>query len=433
MMRVHLIIISILLLTACHDEAGGQTSTSSTVTTPYTGKTADQQQQVEAELAYYLERHDVKDEGYEAVMTYLTQRDTAIQTYMPRLETLPYYQMGQWPSFARQEGSSVCRDRQGRLLISAMAPGDSLMHGVRLDSTGIYAGMLTPLQEACGQGSYWGMDGSHYQGGWQHDQREGFGLNVAPDLLRVGEWRWGSFRGERLTYHPDRVYGIDISRYQHEQGRRRYPIDWRRLRITHLGRRIGEERIEGKVSYPVTFVYIKSTQGTNIVSRYYEADYKNALSHHLRAGAYHYFSTTTKGLDQARHYLQHTRFKPGDMPPMLDIEPSDRQIEQMGGGVRMWEEARQWLDAVEKATGCQPIIYCSQNFAKTYLPLAPDIESNYRFWIARYGEFKPDLHMHLWQSSCDGRVEGIRGHVDLNVFNGYQQHWEDFLREATVK
>ena len=433
-MRHHLILIltTLLLLTSCHDEADGQ-NVAGTIGEEWnyvdTLSAQQRQQQIEAELAYYLERHDPKDEGYDAVMSYLTEPDTTLHGFMQQGGALPYYKIGHWGGHS---GNGVWRDRQGRLVMGDWQ-GDSLLHAVRLDSAGVFAGAITPNQEAVGEGRYWGVDGSHYRGEWVHDQREGFGLQVAPDMLRVGQWRWDGFRGERLTYHPDRVYGIDISRYQHEQGRRRYSIDWRRLRITHLGRRIGQERIEGNVSYPVTFVYIKSTQGTSIVSRYYAADYQNARRHQLRAGAYHFFSTTVSGREQARHYLLNTQFNKGDMPPMLDIEPSDRQIEQMGGGARMWEEARQWLQAVEKATGCRPIIYCSQNFAKTYLPFAPDIERDYLFWIARYGEFKPDLHMHLWQSSCDGRVEGIRGHVDLNVFNGYRQHWEDFLREKTVK
>ena len=54
-------------------------------------------------------------------------------------------------------------------------------------------------------------------------------------------------------------------------------------------------------------------------------------------------------------------------------------------------------------------------------------------WIARYGVYKPDVHLALWQLSADGHVRGIHNEVDINVFNGYAAQWEEFLREETVK
>jgi lysozyme len=39
----------------------------------------------------------------------------------------------------------------------------------------------------------------------------------------------------------------------------------------------------------------------------------------------------------------------------------------------------------------------------------------------------------LWQLSSDSRVKGIHPDVDVNVFNGYEHHWQEFLREETIK
>jgi GH25 family lysozyme M1 (1,4-beta-N-acetylmuramidase) len=30
-------------------------------------------------------------------------------------------------------------------------------------------------------------------------------------------------------------------------------------------------------------------------------------------------------------------------------------------------------------------------------------------------------------------VKGIQGHVDLNVFNGYQGQWEEFVSEYSIR
>jgi lysozyme len=39
----------------------------------------------------------------------------------------------------------------------------------------------------------------------------------------------------------------------------------------------------------------------------------------------------------------------------------------------------------------------------------------------------------VWQLSPDGRVKGITGEVDINVFNGYQHQFDEFLQHETIK
>jgi lysozyme len=212
-----------------------------------------------------------------------------------------------------------------------------------------------------------------------------------------------------------------------------FDIYWRKLRITHLGRRISQDRVNGDVDYPVTFVYIKSTEGISIKNRYYDKDYQSCHREGIRVGAYHFFSTRQDPALQASHFLKNTLFRKGDLPPMLDIEPSDQLIEQMGGPEVLFKNVRIWIDIVERRTGVKPLLYVNQHFVNTWLDYAPDIKQDYHFWIARYGEYKPDIHLSLWQLSADGRVNGIRGDVDLNVFNGYQGQWEEFLRDYTIK
>ena len=117
---------------------------------------------------------------------------------------------------------------------------------------------------------------------------------------------------------------------------------------------------------------------------------------------------------------------------MLDIEPTDMMIDEMGGPMALFESIREWLDIVERHTACRPLLYVNQRFVNIYLPLAPDLKDGYHFWIARYGEYKPDIHLDIWQLSGDGHVSGIVPECDINVFNGYQGQWDDFLRTQTI-
>ncbi|MBR2236171.1 MAG: glycosyl hydrolase family 25 [Prevotella sp.] len=382
-------------------------------------------QMLDAEIRYYMERHTPVDEGFDMVARYAQRGDSTMAVYLPQ------GRMTLHNTLLHAQGKALVRDAQGRLVIGRFQ-ADTLVSGVRIDSVGFYAGMMNRRGEAWGHGFYRGADGSYYEGRWTHDQRNGFGLSIGPGYLRVGAWLRDQFRGERMSYHSDRIYGIDISRYQHERGRRTFPIHWNALRIWNLGRRISQERVADTLNYPVSFVYIKSTEGVTIENKYYDADDFAVRSQGLPVGAYHFFSTTTSADDQARHFINNTRFCRGDLPPMLDVEPSDAKIEQMGGPLVLFDAMRRWLQLVEQKVGVKPLIYVNQRFVNTYLHLAPDLKQSYRFWIARYGEYKPDVHLDIWQLAGDGHVTGITPEVDINVFNGYQGQWDDFLRKATI-
>ena len=337
---------------------------------------------------------------------------------------------GQWKA-GKREGMGVSYDAHGRRIVGEWK-ADTLMHGTRTDADGTYHGQLNQKGLAEGAGTYQSHDGTYYHGYWRDNQRSGFGFASSSKKLRLGEWKADRYLGERLVYTDQRIYGIDISRHQHDIGKKHYPIHWNKLRITHLGT-ISKKRIRGTVSYPISFCYIKSTEGTTIRNRYFMSDYRAAKRHGIHCGAYHFFSTRTSGKAQAAYFIRHTRFEKGDFPPVLDVEPFPSQIKRMGGTKALFTEVRAWLQAVERRVGVKPILYISQTFVNKYLPEAPDLMEKYNIWIARYGEYKPDVHLVIWQLSPDGRVNGIKGDVDINVFNGYQDHYEDFLQNERIK
>ena len=387
--------------------------------------------QIKAELDYYLQRHNVLDEGFDMVARYAEEGDQTLSDYAPKGKISPFGFFFRWTDRPR-EGKCIVADAQKRIIIGTFH-ADTLVSGIRIDSLGIYAGQFNRHWQASGHGSYLHADGSYYEGHWERDQRNDFGFCVSTDNLRAGVWRNDRFRGERVNYHSDRIYGIDISRYQHERGRKRYAIDWRRLRIVSLGHRISEERVTGTVDYPVSFVYVKASEGISIVNRYFSSDYENCRRRSIPVGAYHFFSTKQTPHEQASHFLKSARFQRGDLPPMLDIEPSDAQIMQMGGPEVMFRNIRTWLNIVERRVGARPLLYVNQRFVNTWLDYAPDLKRDYHFWIARYGDYKPDIHLAFWQMSDNGRVSGITPNVDIDAFNGYEGHWQEFLREHCIK
>jgi len=403
-----------------------------------------------AEMDYYLRVHNVTDEGYNQVARYNTQLqlkyrqlryrqqhsvDSRTHRGTPRRiaakdRPLVAVKMsrGYWKSghyhVGPLSGKGLVRDYQGRVL-SAVWDADTIVSTIRTDSIGVYRGQVDGHYLACGQGVMDYHDGCHIEGLWRNDRIHGFAFDSSPlHPLQAGQWKNGRFLGERLRYTTDRIYGIDISRHQHEKGRRRYAINWQHLRITSLGKRHPIDTL----TFPVSFVYIKATEGTNIRNRYYRFDYLQAIRTGIHVGAYHFFSLKSPAEAQARFFLGNAGIRHNDFPPVLDVEPTDDQIRKIGGDEELLRRIRIWLQMVEQRTGKRPILYVNQMFVNRHMQKAADIKQKYNVWIARYGEYKPDVKLVYWQLCADGRVSGIHGDVDINVFNGYQAQYDKFVR-----
>ena len=399
------------------------------------------------EMRYYLKVHNVSDEGYQFVAQYHrqllqkakmasatqdtqktipTKRDTIAAKDRPMIAVKMsggYWKAGHFLT-GSLNGKGIARDWKGRI-VSAVWNCDTVVYAIRTDEQGRYIGQMDSLLQACGQGMMDEWDGCHKEGFWQDDILNGFAFDSSPNhQLRVGEWKEGKFLGERLKYTTERIYGIDISRHQHEKGRKRYGIDFSKLRITSLGKR---HDAQGR-TFPVSFIYIKSTEGTTIRNRYFMSDYMKAKKAGIHVGAYHFFSLKSSAELQAKYFVNHTLFRKGDFPPVLDVEPTDAQIRKMGGDEALMRRIRIFMEYVEKRTGMRPILYVSQMFINRHMANAADIKKKYNVWIARYGQYKPDVRLVYWQLCPDGRVDGITGEVDINVFNGYQNQFQEFVK-----
>ena len=338
---------------------------------------------------------------------------------------------GRWHG-GRRDGYGEHVDSAGRVYAGYWR-ADSLRRGVARDRRGVYVGFFNRALQEQGEGEYAAADGGYYVGKWKEGRRDGFGFALSPrEVVKCGVWSKGRFKGEQMLYHSERVYGIDISKYQHIHRGRRYGIDWKRLRITHLGHHISEKRVQGEVDYPVSFVYVKCTEGQTVRNPYYERDMRDARRRGFPVGAYHFFSTRPAA-GQAAFFLKRARLRKGDLPPMLDMELTDRKVASMGGREVLFREMLVWLRTVGERTGTTPVLYVNQNFVNRHLPFAPEELKAYPVWVARYGEYKPYVHLLYWQLSPYGTVEGIRGRVDINVFNGSEEMFREYVRTHGVQ
>lgn len=399
-----------------------------------------------AELDYYARTHTVVDEGYNEVMRHADGEKRNLERLhkvIPLLEQatrLASPRAGRMLRYVAGGKNYVPKERhKGLVLLSPLTVGHlaessgALQRGILLPKRDTTLRIfLSPKgtfyrlrRSASGwQGTATEKDGDSYNGMFDSLLRpEGFGFRVGRRMVQSGTWRAGRYRGERMIYTSDRVYGIDISRHQHEIGKKIHGIDWQRLRIIGLGR-APHRRAAGRVDYPVSFVFIKATEGTSLLNKYYINDLRGALRRGIPVAPYHFFSHRSRGIDQANYFLKHARPAAATLPAVLDVEPTDEQIAKMGGRRVLFAEMLAWLRRVRSGTGRAPVLYVGQSFVDKHLPHAPESLRDYDVWIARYGEFRPYVKLAFWQLTPEGRVRGIRGDVDVNVFNGNRAEFD---------
>lgn len=251
-------------------------------------------------------------------------------------------------------------------------------------------------------------NGNVYTGHWNMAYKEGIGrMEYADGTMEFGRWRRGtlSIPDGRRFKPGERVYGLDVSKYQKN-------IDWSRLALRASAR--GLITKQGAYLQPVLFIVVKSTQGTTLRNSYFESQFRGAKRHGIVRGAYHFLSPNSPGEEQARYFIANTPLEAGDMPPVLDLEINPRVMRR--DHTRIVRIAKEWLLAVERHYGTKPIIYTYDNYYRDYMH--GHGFDDYEFWIANYSNEPRHADCEIWQFSQTGKAEGIGHAVDLNLFRG---------------
>lgn len=208
-------------------------------------------------------------------------------------------------------------------------------------------------------------------------------------------FRWRALYGDAEYPEGYEIHGIDISHYQGK-------IDWEQLK---------NAMIKG---CPVRFVIIKSTEGSSRLDENFRENFNQARDFGFIRGVYHFWSNKSTAREQAYYFLDQVHLTDGDLPPVLDIEhkPADKSVEDFQRDVLTW------LHIVEDKYHVKPIIYTYYKFKEQYLS-APVFE-DYPYWIAHYYVDKVQYRgkWKFWQHTDVGKLPGIKGYVDFNIYNG---------------
>jgi len=211
-------------------------------------------------------------------------------------------------------------------------------------------------------------------------------------------------RRTRLCPAGPTVPGIDVSSWQGT-------VDWQAVAASG-----------------VRFAFIRAFDGLG-ADHEFRRNWAGAKAAGILRGVYVYFRARHSGAAQAQRLLAALGADVGELPPVLDLETFD---EQTAGKALV--EVRQWVAAMRKGVGRDPMLYAGSFWHFNAAPLVGGEFADLALWTPDYTETGcPGVpqgwdRWTFWQQTSTGRVPGISGGVDLNVFNGSEGDLLDFAR-----
>lgn len=191
------------------------------------------------------------------------------------------------------------------------------------------------------------------------------------------------------------IKGIDVSAHQGK-------INW-----------------ETVANYGIDFAILRITEVGNVIDSQFENNFAGCNKHKIPVGVYKYSyaSTVSEARSEARKVVSVLNGRKIQFPVFLDLEHNNQRTL---GSESIHKMADAFREIVESA-GYKFGIYCNVDWYNTVIC---SHLKKHDFWIARYpandnGTVVERLRPSAgagWQYSSKGKVPGISGNVDMDVF-----------------
>lgn len=204
-------------------------------------------------------------------------------------------------------------------------------------------------------------------------------------------------KADDSLWENDYTFGVDVSKYQGD-------IDWNKVKAAGM-----------------SFAVLKVTKRNNQVEEYFERNYAGCKAAEIPIGVYRYVYATTveAATAEALGIIAALQGKKIEGEIWLDME--DESIAKIGktGLTKIINAEAEILTAAGYVVG----IYCNRDWYEKVLE-GSLLSQYYKFWIAKYGknlgnwegrDDNPKDIAYAWQYTSKGRVDGIKGDVDLNL------------------
>lgn len=172
------------------------------------------------------------------------------------------------------------------------------------------------------------------------------------------------------------------------------------------------------------FVIVKASDGTDVRSNKLNQFYARARRAGLKVGIYHYFQFRTPPDLQALNFVDAARHRPTDFPLIIDFETDDYNNSKALPTAVVVNRLDSCISLIRER-GYSVMLYTNKDCYRRYIDGRFD---SVPLWICSLSGGVPvDIPWTLWQYSHRGRVDGISGDVDLDVFVGDSADFAEFI------
>ncbi len=190
---------------------------------------------------------------------------------------------------------------------------------------------------------------------------------------------------------------------------------------------------QGEIDWPVvaqagiSFAMIRAgyrgwgQEGILMADTMFETNLQGALQAGLQVGVYFYSQAISveEAREEAQFLLTILDGAVLSMPVVFDWEIfSESGRTALVDRTTLNACARTFCREIADA-GYTPMLYFNTDVGSRLLDLPVLQEEGYPFWLALYGEMTYAHRIDMWQYSQSGRVKGIEGSVDLNLYFTY--------------
>ena len=187
--------------------------------------------------------------------------------------------------------------------------------------------------------------------------------------------------------NAEKVWGIDISHHQKN-------VNWNKM-----------------ADNKPNFIFLKATEGSTHTDTRYLQYKSESESLEIITGAYHFFSYSSNGEKQAKHFLSAAKLHEGNLLPVLDCEFNRKMPEKEN----VTRELLRFLKTIESELGVSPIIYCECSYYDKYL--RSELHGRCPLWISNFYR-EPKCNYVFWQRTDGFQHPAFIGTVDYNTFSG---------------
>ena len=211
-----------------------------------------------------------------------------------------------------------------------------------------------------------------------------------------GKWYYFNSKGYWIddnTYEEGTLKGIDVSAWQEK-------VDWQAVKNDGF-----------------EFSMIRLGYNTNQLDKYYQRNMKEAEKVQIPVGVYYYSKAVNEAeaVRDAEFVIENLKGYKVSYPVAIDLED---KVQENLSKEELGKIARAFADEVASA-GYTPMVYANENWYLNYIDwsLLGDVEK----WIARYNAvINPNIERQIWQCCDTGRIDGVKGNVDINF--GYKDY-----------